>query len=228
MGLGALIYLAGAFNSLRDGQGLVFQRRLARHAAAAPWCAGHEEHPGYRWRHSILRTNCDLAHIRRRLRDRARRCPLNFSGSILAWGLLIPLLNCTWAACSSEFMPELIPDDSAHHGHQRLALYRQAHRGRRNAHRKHLHTLQNAQSPGWRSGPRIFHELETGAAPAATTARTERYMSSRIVLLGIFIVFALMIVLYSYLAHGALAANRSRHRHARCRLHVSPRSPAIS
>ncbi len=33
---------------------------------------------------------------------------------------------------------------------------------------------------------RAFAELKTGAAPAETTARTERYMSSRVVLLGIF------------------------------------------
>ena len=49
---------------------------------------------------------------------------------------------------------------------------------------------------------RAFHEMKAGAAPAETTARTERYMSSRVVLFGIFVVFALMIILYSWLAHG--------------------------
>src|SRR5580700_4587154 len=53
---------------------------------------------------------------------------------------------------------------------------------------------------------RAFAELKTGAAPAETTLRTERYMSSRIVLLGIFGVFCLMIVLYRYLSGGMVAA----------------------
>jgi putative OPT family oligopeptide transporter len=53
---------------------------------------------------------------------------------------------------------------------------------------------------------RAFAELKTGAAPPETTARTERYMSSRVVLLGIFAVFAVMIVLYRYLSGGMVAA----------------------
>jgi putative OPT family oligopeptide transporter len=53
---------------------------------------------------------------------------------------------------------------------------------------------------------RAFAELRTGAAPPETTARTERYMSSRVVLLGIFGVFAVMIVLYTYLSGGVLPA----------------------
>jgi len=53
---------------------------------------------------------------------------------------------------------------------------------------------------------RAFRELKTGAAPIATTARTERYMSSRVVLSGIFAVFCVMIVLYRYLAGGMAAA----------------------
>jgi putative OPT family oligopeptide transporter len=54
---------------------------------------------------------------------------------------------------------------------------------------------------------RAFQEMKTGAAPAATTARTERYMSSRVVLSGIFVVFALMIVLYAYLSGGIVAGS---------------------
>jgi putative OPT family oligopeptide transporter len=53
---------------------------------------------------------------------------------------------------------------------------------------------------------RAFHELKTGAAPAAETARTERYMSSRVVLMGIFAVFVVMIVLYRYLSGGIVPA----------------------
>jgi len=53
---------------------------------------------------------------------------------------------------------------------------------------------------------RAFHELKTGAAPPETTVRTERYMSSRVVLMGIFLVFVAMIALYKYLSGGIVPA----------------------
>jgi putative OPT family oligopeptide transporter len=53
---------------------------------------------------------------------------------------------------------------------------------------------------------RAFAELKAGAPPIETTDRTERYMSSRVVLLGIFAVFGVMIVLYRYLSGGMVPA----------------------
>jgi putative OPT family oligopeptide transporter len=53
---------------------------------------------------------------------------------------------------------------------------------------------------------RAFHELRAGAVPIEQTARTERYMSSRVVLAGIAVVFGLMIALYFYLSGGIVPA----------------------
>ncbi|HZL58022.1 MAG TPA: oligopeptide transporter, OPT family, partial [Bryobacteraceae bacterium] len=133
---------------------------------------------------------------------------LNFSGSILAWGLLIPLLMYFLGPQLQHFMP---PADS----HTDPWFFRAdlvwrsivkpvAVGGMLTGSAWTLFKMRKALGAGL---ARAFQELKTGAAPPETTVRTERYMSSRIVLLGIFIVFALMIVLYTYLSHGLVAGS---------------------
>ena len=130
---------------------------------------------------------------------------LNFSGSILAWGLLIPLLMYFLGPQLKAFLPPNPTDDSwlgIANGVWRYIVRPVAVGGMLTGATYTLFKMRKALGAGL---ARAFQELKTGAAPAETTARTERYMSSRVVLLGIFIVFALMIVLYSYLSHGVAA-----------------------
>jgi len=130
---------------------------------------------------------------------------LNFSGSILAWGLLIPLLMYFLGPQLKEFLPASPTDDSwltMANSVWRFIVRPVAVGGMLTGATYTLFKMRKALGNGL---ARAFQEMKTGAAPAATTARTERYMSSRVVLFGIFVVFALMIVLYSWLAHGALA-----------------------
>ncbi|MDE3196268.1 MAG: oligopeptide transporter, OPT family, partial [Acidobacteriota bacterium] len=132
---------------------------------------------------------------------------LNFSGSILAWGLLIPLLMYFLGPQLKEFLPPNAGDQSwlgAANNVWRVIVRPIAVGGMLTG---AAYTLFRMRKALWAGLARAFHELKTGAAPASTTARTERYMSSRIVLLGIFIVFALMVVLYSYLSHGVVAGS---------------------
>jgi putative OPT family oligopeptide transporter len=132
---------------------------------------------------------------------------LNFSGSIIAWGLLIPLLMYFLGPQLHAFLPPNSGDESW------LALANSVWRfivrpiavgGMLTGASYTLFKMRKALLAGL---ARAFKEMKTGAAPAGTTARTERYMSSRIVLLGIAVVFAVMVVLYTYLANGLLAGS---------------------
>jgi len=131
---------------------------------------------------------------------------LNFSGTIIAWGLLIPLLMYFMGPQLHAFMPANATDDSWIT--QANMVWRYIVRpiavgGMLFGAAYTLFRMRKSLGVGL---SRAFAELRTGAAPVATTARTERYMSSRVVLLGIFVVFCVMIVLYRYLSGGMVAA----------------------
>jgi len=131
---------------------------------------------------------------------------LNFSGSIIAWGLLIPLLIYFLGPQLATFLPANAPDASwfdLANGVWRFIVRPIAVGGMLFGAAYTLFRMRKALGVGL---ARAFAELKTGAAPPETTARTERYMSSRVVLLGIFAVFAVMIVLYRYLSGGMVAA----------------------
>jgi len=131
---------------------------------------------------------------------------LNFSGSVLAWGLIIPLLIYFLGPQLHAFLP---PNSTGNDSWLDVgyAVWRYIVRpvavgGMLTGASYTLYKMRKSLGIGL---ARAFKEMKAGAAPAATTARTERYMSSRIVLSGIFLVFCLMIVLYSWLAKGVVA-----------------------
>jgi putative OPT family oligopeptide transporter len=133
---------------------------------------------------------------------------LNFSGTIIAWGLLIPLLMYFMGPQLTAFMPQgQAPSDDSWVGMAntvwRYIVRPVAVGGMLFGAAFTLFRMRNSLGAGL---VRAFKELQSGAAPVHETARTERYMSSRVVLLGIFAVFAVMIVLYRYLSGGMVAA----------------------
>jgi putative OPT family oligopeptide transporter len=131
---------------------------------------------------------------------------LNFSGSIIAWGLLIPLLIYFLGPQLQAFLPANAPDSSWFDlatSVWRFIVRPIAVGGMLFGAAFTLFRMRKALGGGL---ARAFHELKSGAPPPETTARTERYMSSRVVLLGIFAVFVVMIVLYRYLSGGIVAA----------------------
>ena len=131
---------------------------------------------------------------------------LNFSGTVIAWGLLIPLLMYFMGPQLRAFLPATTTDDSwiaMAYTVWRYVVRPVAVGGMLFGAAYTLFRMRKSLGVGL---SRAFSELRTGAAPIETTARTERYMSSRVVLLGIFGVFCVMIVLYRYLSGGIVPA----------------------
>ena len=131
---------------------------------------------------------------------------LNFSGSIIAWGLLIPLLMYFLGPQLHAFLPPTATGDESWlgiaNGVWRFIVRPIAVGGMLTGASYTLFKMRKSLFGGL---ARAFAEMKAGSAPAELTARTERYMSSRIVLAGIFVVFGLMIVLYTYLSGGLVA-----------------------
>ncbi|HVV44782.1 MAG TPA: oligopeptide transporter, OPT family [Bryobacteraceae bacterium] len=131
---------------------------------------------------------------------------LNFSGSVLAWGLMIPLLIYFLGPQLHAFIPADATGDESWldvaNNVWRYIVRPVAVGGMLTGAAYTLFRMRKSLGIGL---SRAFKEMKTGAAPPDSTVRTERYMSSRVVLFGVFVVFSLMIVLYSYLSGGIVA-----------------------
>jgi len=131
---------------------------------------------------------------------------LNFAGTVIAWGLLIPLLMYFLGPQLKAFVPPNATGDESWlaitNAVWRFIVRPVAVGGMLAGASFTLFKMRKALFGGL---ARAFSELKSGAPSAATTIRTERYMSARVVLLMIFVVFALMIALYSWLSNGVVA-----------------------
>ncbi|HVY95058.1 MAG TPA: oligopeptide transporter, OPT family [Bryobacteraceae bacterium] len=131
---------------------------------------------------------------------------LNFSGSVLAWGLMIPLLIYFLGPQLHAFIPAQATGDESWldvaNNVWKYIIRPVAVGGMLTGAAYTLFRMRKSLGVGL---SRAFKEMKTGAVPEDSTVRTERYMSSRVVLFGVFVVFSLMIVLYSYLSGGIVA-----------------------
>ncbi|HVW07969.1 MAG TPA: oligopeptide transporter, OPT family [Bryobacteraceae bacterium] len=131
---------------------------------------------------------------------------LNFSGSVLAWGLMIPLLIYFLGPQLHAFIPPQATGDESWldvaNNVWKYIIRPVAVGGMLTGAAYTLFKMRKSLGVGL---SRAFKEMKTGAVPEDSTIRTERYMSSRIVLFGVFVVFSLMIVLYTYLSGGIVA-----------------------
>src|ERR1700733_10373737 len=125
---------------------------------------------------------------------------LNFSGSVLAWGLLVPLFMYFLGPQLQNFIPAGASGAALDDGWaaQAAAVWRYIVRpiavggmmvGA-------AYTLFRMRKNLTSSLGRALAEVRHGSPPLESMARTERYMSSKTVFGLIAIVFALMIVLY--------------------------------
>jgi putative OPT family oligopeptide transporter len=131
---------------------------------------------------------------------------LNFSGSVIAWGLMIPLLMYFLGPQLQTFLPAGATEENwlgLANGVWRFIVRPVAVGTMLTGACFTLFKMRNSLIGGL---ARAFHELRAGAVPIEQTARTERYMSSRVVLAGIAVVFGLMIALYFYLSGGIVPA----------------------
>ena len=113
---------------------------------------------------------------------------LNFSGTVIAWGLLIPLLMYFMGPQLRAFLPATATTIRGSPWRTRSGDISCGRSPWVECCLARLYALPHAQVAGVGLS-RAFAELQPAAAPIETTARTERYMSSRVVLLGIFGVF---------------------------------------
>jgi putative OPT family oligopeptide transporter len=134
---------------------------------------------------------------------------LNYSGSVMAWGLLIPLLIFFLGPQLRTMLPgEIRPDDWLGLG---TSVWRYIVRpiavgsmmvGT-------CYTLFRMRKNLGAGLAKAFDELRGGQPAAETVGRTERYMSSKVVFSLIGVTFLLMCVLYVYMTNmigGAIAA----------------------
>ncbi len=131
---------------------------------------------------------------------------LNFSGSILAWGVLVPLMMYFLGPNLQNFLPP----GSGDNGWAGLAAAVWRYIVRPIAVGGMMvgaaYTLFRMGRKLTSSLGRAITEVRHGAPPMHTIARTERYMSAKIVLSLIFFVFLAMIALYFYLSGMVMAS----------------------
>jgi putative OPT family oligopeptide transporter len=137
-----------------------------------------------------------------------RLAALNFSGSVLAWGLLVPLFMYFQGHQIAGFLPPGLDAAGANDAwlKQSAAVWRYVVRpiavggmlvGS-------VYTLWRMRKNLLAGLSRAFSEMRVKHSLEGVS-RTEQYMSSRVVLSLIGVIFAAMIVLYSYLSGGVLA-----------------------
>src|SRR5437773_714832 len=124
---------------------------------------------------------------------------INFSGSVLAWGLLIPLLVYFLGPELQTLLPPEATADSGAWGGLATGVWRFIVRpiavgGMLFGSIYTLFRMRKALTEGLL---RAFAEFRGTVSPGQAT-RTERYMSSKVVLWLIFVVFLFMIGLYTY------------------------------
>ena len=131
---------------------------------------------------------------------------LSFSGSLLAWGLLVPLLMYFLGPDLQKFLPAGSGDGGW--ANLAAAIWRYIIRpvavggmmvGA-------AYTLGRMGKKLTSSLGRALAEVRHGAPPMESMLRTERYMGSKTVLSLIALVFLLMIALYFYISQMMLAA----------------------
>ena len=131
---------------------------------------------------------------------------LNFSGSVLAWGVLVPLMMYFLGPDLLKFLPPSAADGDW--ANMAAAVWRYIIRpvavggmmvGA-------AYTLIRMGKNLTSSLGRALSEVRQGPPPLESMVRTERYMGSKVVLSLIGLVFLLMIALYFYISGLILAA----------------------
>lgn len=136
-----------------------------------------------------------------------RLAALQFSGALLAWGMLVPLFMYFLGPRVQEFIPAGAGDEGW--AAQAAAVWRYIVRpiavggmmvGA-------AYTLIKMGRKLTSSLGRALKEVREGAPPVESLARTERYMGSKTVLLLIGVMFALMVMLYIYISGNVVAGS---------------------
>src|SRR4051794_27209112 len=134
-----------------------------------------------------------------------RLAALQFSGGVLAWGLMVPLLMYFLGPQLTSFLPSNAPADSWNA--LAASVWRYIVRpiavgGMLVGAGYTLFRMKDSLASGLK---RAVGDLRQTAEQTAALGRTERYMSSKVVFALIGLVFAVMIALYVYFSGGLLS-----------------------
>ena len=135
----------------------------------------------------------------------ARLAALQFSGGVLAWGLMVPLLIYFLGPQLKNFLPAGAPADSW--PAMAASVWRYIVRpiavgGMLVGAAYTLFRMRNSLVAGL---TRVVGDMRQTAEQTASLGRTERYMSSKVVFALIGVVFLVMIALYVYFAQSVTA-----------------------
>ena len=125
---------------------------------------------------------------------------LNVAGSVLAWGLLVPLLIYVLGPDLQRYVPNAASDaswDALANGVWRFFVRPIAVGGMMVSAAYTLFRMRKSLGVGL---AKAFSELRGARPPMASVGRLERYMSSKTVFAGIAGIFVLMAILYVYLS----------------------------
>src|SRR3954464_7428560 len=134
-----------------------------------------------------------------------RLASLQFSGGVLAWGLMVPLLIYFLGPQLHQFLPAGAPDGSwsALAGSVWRYIVRPIAVGGMLVGAAYtLFRMRTSLASGLK---RVIGDMRQTAEQTAALGRTERYMSSKVVFALIGVVFLVMIALYIYFAQAVTA-----------------------
>ena len=128
---------------------------------------------------------------------------LNFSGSVLAWGVMVPMMIFF---IGPMYAPEMVPN-GWNWADLSNRIWRDIVRpiaigGMMAGAANTLFRMRKNIAAGLK---RSFHELMAGVGDESAISRVNQYMSSRLVLTGIGVMFVVMLVIYTYFS-GSLTA----------------------
>jgi putative OPT family oligopeptide transporter len=128
-----------------------------------------------------------------------RLAALQFAGSVLAWGFLVPLLMYFMGPQLKQFIPGETPDDwlGMADAVWRYIVKPIAVGGMLVGSAYTLYTMKDSLSAGMK---KAFADLRPSTEPQPELSRTERYMSFRTVFILIGIMFVLMCALYVHVS----------------------------
>jgi putative OPT family oligopeptide transporter len=200
MGFGALVYLGGVINIFAPDRDFFFRVGQLGKSALRLGPLGTKQVLGAGGVSTFAAPTVSPAYIGVGYIIGPELAALNFSGSVVAWGLLIPLLIFFLGPQLQAYLPAGATDESW------LGLANAIWRfivrpiavgsmmvGT-------VYTLFRMRKNLLAGLGRAVSELRGGAPAAESVARTERYMSSRTVFALIGCTFLLMCVLYVYLS----------------------------
>jgi putative OPT family oligopeptide transporter len=211
MGFGALTYLLGAFNVFAPDKDFFFPVGQLGKSRLALGGAGTNQVLGAGGVSTVSAPTISPAFLGVGYVIGPELASLNFSGSVIAWGLLIPVLIFFLGPQLRNFLPAAAAAPDAGWLDLSTAVWRYIVRpiaigammmGT-------VYTLFRMRKSLISGLAKAFAEVRTGAPELESLKRTERYMGFRTVLGLLAVTFLAMTVLYIYLSHlvvGAIAA----------------------